>query len=115
MIATNAVFALKSAFRRHNYDPSLAVWLVTGVAVAALFALRGQYDWVTKLPEELVIPLDAWLNAFMDSFVASFKWLFRAISRFFEWPMIGLQALLHWLPWPTATGGSSARLPPMRS
>ena len=106
MIATNAVSALESAFHRRNYDPSLAVWLVTGVAVVALFALRGQYDWVTKLPEELVIPLDAWLNAFMDSFVASFKWLFRAISRFFEWPMTGLQALLHWLPWPATIAGS---------
>ncbi len=115
MIATNAVSVLESAFHRRNTDPSLAIWLVTGVAVVTLFALRGQYDWVTKLPQELVVPLDAWLNALMDLFVASFKWLFRAISRFFEWPMIGLQALLHWLPWPTPTGGSSAKLPPMRS
>lgn len=106
MIATNAVSALESAFHRRNYDPSLAVWLVTGVAVVALFALRGQYDWVTKLPEELVIPLDAWLNAFMDLFVANFKWLFRAMSGFLEWPMTGLQALLHWLPWPATIAGS---------
>jgi len=95
MIATNAVSALESAFHRRNYDPSLAVWLVTGVAVVALFALRGQYDWVTKLPEELVIPLDAWLNAFMDLFVVNFKWLFRAMSGLLEWPMTGLQGLLH--------------------
>ena len=106
MIATNAVSALESAFHRRNYDPSLAVWLVTGVAVVALFALRGQYDWVTKLPEELVIPLDAWLNAFMDLFVVNFKWLFRAMSGLLEWPMNGLQALLHWLPWPATIAGS---------
>ena len=106
MIATNAVSALESAFHRRNYDPSLAVWLVTGVAVVALFALRGQYDWVTKLPEELVIPLDAWLNAFMDLFVVNSEWLFRAMSGFLEWPMTGLQALLHWLPWPATIAGS---------
>ncbi|MCH7778829.1 MAG: ABC transporter permease subunit, partial [Gemmatimonadetes bacterium] len=106
MIATNAVAALERAFRRRNYDPGLAVWLVTGVAVVALFALRGQYDWVTQLPEELVIPLEAWLNVFMDLFVARFKWLFRAISGLLDWPMTGLQALLHWLPWPATIAGS---------
>ena len=106
MNATNAVAALEGALRRRNYDPGLAVWFVTGVAVVALFALRGQYDWVTKLPEELVIPLDAWLNAFMDWFVARFKWLFRAISGLLDWPMTGLQALLHWLPWPATIAGS---------
>ncbi len=106
MNVANAVSALERALRRRNTDPGLVVWLVTGVVVVVLFALRGQYDWVTKLPKELVIPLDAWLNAFMDLFVAYFKWLFRAISALLDWPMAGLQALLQWLPWPATIAGS---------
>ena len=106
MNPANALAALERALRRRNFDPGLAVWLVTGVAVVALFALRGQYDWVTKLPDELIIPLDVWLNAFMEWFVARFKWLFRAMSALLDWPMTGLQGLLHWLPWPATIAGS---------
>jgi len=32
--------------------------------------------------------------------------LFRAISGLLDWPMTGLQALLHWLPWPATIAGS---------
>ena len=106
MNPANALAALERALRRRNFDPGLVVWLVTGVAVVALFALRGQYEWVTKLPKELVIPLDAWLNVFMEWFVARFKWLFRAMSALLDWPMTGLQGLLHWLPWPATIAGS---------
>ena len=106
MNPANALAALERALRRRNFDPGLVVWLVTGVAVVALFALRGQYDWVTKLPDELIIPLDVWLNAFMEWFVARFKWLFRAMSALLDWPMTGLQGLLHWLPWPATIAGS---------
>jgi len=106
MNPANALAALERALRRRNFDPGLVVWLVTGVAVVALFALRGQYEWVTKLPKELVIPLDTWLNVFMEWFVARFKWLFRAMSALLDWPMTGLQGLLHWLPWPATIAGS---------
>ena len=41
----------------------------------------------------------------MDWFIEVFRWLFGAMSWLLEWPMVGLQALLQWLPWSATKAG----------
>jgi len=78
-------------------------WIaVIGITTAAI-ALAGQIDWLAKFPKKLTIPVDEWINLFMDWFIASFKWLFRSINWVLAWPLDSAQALLQWLPWPATT------------
>ncbi|NMM44838.1 ABC transporter permease subunit [Rhodospirillaceae bacterium KN72] len=80
--------------------PTLRPWIAFGLFAALCYALRDQAGWIVKYPTPWVIPLEAWLNVAMDWFVAHFQTIFRGISWAMEWPMTGIQATLHWLPWP---------------
>ena len=47
-------------------------WIaVIGITTAAI-ALAGQIDWLAKFPKKLTIPVDEWINLFMDWFIESF-------------------------------------------
>ena len=81
-------------------DTSLLVWLAFFAIAVLCFALRGEVPWLVKYPRDEIVPLDEWLNVFMDWFVDTFKWLFHAISWLLGWPLEGFQLLLQWLPWP---------------
>ena len=78
-------------------------WIVVLIVTTTAISLTGQIGWLAKFPKELTIPVDQWINMFMDWFIASFKWLFRSINWALAWPMDGAQALLQWLPWPATT------------
>jgi len=73
------------------------------IVTATAISLTGQIGWLAKFPKALTLPVDQWINMFMDWFIASFKWLFRSINWLLAWPMDGAQALLQWLPWPATT------------
>ncbi len=81
-------------------DPALVQWIVVGAFVVACFWLRSDWPWLTKYPASLVVPLVDWANVFMTWFVATFQAIFKAVTWLLEWPMLGLQSLLQWLPWP---------------
>lgn len=81
-------------------DPTLQAWLMAAAVVVLVFALGGVAPWLTKLPPEFVIPLNAWITDGMGWFVGVFKPVFRAITWIADFPMSWLQGLLHWLPWP---------------
>ncbi|MED5407464.1 MAG: ABC transporter permease subunit [Pseudomonadota bacterium] len=78
-------------------------WIVVLIVTTTAISLTGQIGWLAKFPKELTIPVDQWINMFMDWFIASFKWFFRSINWVLAWPMDGAQALLQWLPWPATT------------
>lgn len=81
-------------------DRSAKIWLGVAAFAALCYALRAELSWIVKYPSDWQVPLQVWVNVFMDWFVATFQWFFRAIAWVMEWPMTGIQAVLQWLPWP---------------
>ena len=75
-------------------------WILVGLGVFVCFLLRDEVSWLLTFPNDIQLPISDWINIFMDWFVATFRWLFRAISWTLGWPMTWLQGLFHWLPWP---------------
>jgi glycine betaine/proline transport system permease protein len=80
-------------------DRAMLRWLAVLAAGAVLFLLSGALPGLKALPADLLPPISDWINAAMAVFVDSFKWLFRAVNWLLDWPMWGLQGLLHSLPW----------------
>ncbi len=80
-------------------DRRLFHWF--GVIAVTLISLAVQDDvtWLKTYPEALVIPLSEWLNIFMNWTVEVFGWFFRGIAWLLEWPVKGVQWILHTLPW----------------
>jgi glycine betaine/proline transport system permease protein len=100
--------------RAKGLDPSILPWLVVGGLSAALllwtqpFAaefLGGLPAWIAKYPSAANKPVVAAINAAMEWFVETFRWLFTSVSAALGWPMTGLQVSLQWLPWPATLGG----------
>ena len=82
-----------------RYDSNRLHWLgVIGVTLVCL-AVRGEWEWMAKYPDDLVIPLSSWLNAIMDWVVEHVGWIFLGISWLLEWPIRAVRWLLHSLPW----------------
>ncbi len=81
-------------------DRSEAVWIAVVLFLIACLAVEGALPWVKEYPESLVVPLTEILNAGMGWFVEATRGFFRGISWFLGWPVLGVQSLLHWLPWP---------------
>jgi glycine betaine/proline transport system permease protein len=94
--------------RRITIEPGLALWLGIGAVVALAFLLKADLPWIKDLPKDLVLPVNDWFNVAMEWFVATFKVVFRAASWTLEWPMVWLQGLLGWLPWPAVMVGVGA-------
>ena len=81
-------------------ERDLIVWAVVIAVVAGCFALRGHVEWIESYPDSWTVPVALWINHFMEWFVAHFQGLFKAFSWVLKWPMIWIQDLLQWLPWP---------------
>ncbi len=80
-------------------DRGLIHWFGVIAVTLLCLAIQGDITWMKKYPDELIVPLSDWMNAAMAWFIATFGWLFRGISWLLEWPMKGIQAVLHALPW----------------
>ena len=85
--------------RNRDYQ-GLVPWLVVLLIAAACLYSRADHQWLVKFPANWLIPVSDWINSGMDWFVATFKWLFRAFNWLLNWPLVGTQAFLQWLPWP---------------
>ena len=104
----------ESPGRFRGDEAAVLTWLMVGGFSAALllwtqpFAaqfLGGLPSWIAKYPSAANKPVVAGINASMDWFVETFRWLFAFLSQVLGWPMTGLQASLQWLPWPATLGG----------
>ena len=78
----------------------LRPWLVLGLGAALCFLLTDMAPWLKEYPENWVVPFSSGITSTTEWFVDNFKWFFRAISWLLNWPMIAVQSLLQWLPWP---------------
>ena len=83
-----------------HVDRSTIIWFALIIFMLACLALRGSAGWLITYPSEWMVPLTPQLNAAMNWFVDVFGPTFRDISAFLEYPIKGVQAVLHWLPWP---------------
>jgi len=81
-------------------DRATLAWLGLLAFLLVCLALRGNAAWLVTYPEAWMVPLTPKLNEFMNWFVEVFGSFFRAVSQLLEWPVKGVQAVLHWLPWP---------------
>lgn len=79
--------------------PTLA-WLALAACFVIVPWFNAELPWLKAYPKELVLPLAPALNQFMTWFVSIFDVAFKAISWTLEWPIMGVQIVLHWLPWP---------------
>ncbi len=82
-----------------NYQ-GLASWLVVLIIAALSLFFRAEYAWLVNVPANWIVPVSDWINIAMDWFIETFKWFFRAINWVLNWPLVGVRALLQWLPWP---------------
>lgn len=81
-------------------DRRILVWMALAACFVLVPSFNAQAPWLKAYPKELVLPLAPALNQFMTWFVSVFDVFFKAISWLLEWPIMGAQLVLHWLPWP---------------
>ncbi len=80
-------------------DRGLIHWL--GVIAVTLFclAVQGDMTWMKQYPDTMIVPLSAWMNFAMSWFADTFGWFFLGVAWLLEWPIKGVQWILHALPW----------------
>lgn len=81
-------------------DRTTLAWLALAACFVIVPWFNAELPWLKAYPKELVLPLAPALNQFMSWFVSIFDVAFKAISWTLEWPIMGVQIVLHWLPWP---------------
>ncbi|MEQ9422077.1 MAG: ABC transporter permease subunit [Rhodospirillaceae bacterium] len=77
----------------------LAPWVIGALVVTVFFALAENYTWMIRPKEAMVLPLELWINEFMEWVMPLIKPAFRAANWLLTFPMTWLQDLLSWLPW----------------
>ena len=82
-----------------RFDRGAWQWLGVIALTLLCIAYQNQWPWMTKFPENWQVPFSSWLNAVMDWMIAYLGWFFRGISWLLEWPIKGVRAVLHALPW----------------
>ncbi len=74
-------------------------WLGIILITIALLIFKEEWDWLTKYPDELIIPFSDWINLLMEKFIHKFGWFFLNVSWILGWPINAAQWFLHSLPW----------------
>ncbi|OED36159.1 glycine/betaine ABC transporter permease [Chromatiales bacterium (ex Bugula neritina AB1)] len=75
------------------------MWLGVIAFTLLCIALKGQWDWLAKYPESLILPVAGLLNVIMDWTVDNLGWFFLGISWLLEWPVRAARYVLNGLPW----------------
>ena len=90
---------------KHRDYRGFVPWVGVLLICAACLYFRLDHTWLVALPAQWQIPVADWINFGMDAFIASFKWFFRSINWILNWPLLGVQTVLQWLPWPATIVG----------
>ncbi len=81
------------------FEKNTLSWLVIIFITMIFLFLQEKVGWITKYPNELIVPFSDWINFSMEKFIDKFGLFFLSISWLLSWPIIGAQWLLHSLPW----------------
>lgn len=98
-----AVADIKSRkMRVRSFNSSILSWLCVGVFSVVILWTHRELGWFARYPDGLYQPIVDSINSFMGWFTAAFGWFFTGLTWLLEGPMLGLQTVLQWLPWPAA-------------
>ena len=75
-------------------------WLLLLLVALGIPVIANTAPWLLRWPDAWVLPLAEGINQMMESLAAALKPFTRAFSAMLEWPMLMLQTVLQWLPWP---------------
>ena len=81
------------------FEKNTLSWIVIILITLVLLFFQDKWDWISKYPKELIVPISDWINFSMEKFIDKFGWFFLNISWLLSWPIIGAQWLLHSVPW----------------
>ena len=81
------------------FEKNTLSWIVIILITIVLLFFQDKWDWISKYPKELIVPISDWINFSMEKFIDKFGWFFLNISWLLSWPIIGAQWLLHSVPW----------------
>ena len=81
------------------FEKNTLSWIVIILITIILLFFQDKWDWISKYPKELIVPVSDWINFSMEKFIDKFGWFFLNISWLLSWPIIGAQWLLHSVPW----------------
>ena len=81
------------------FEKNTLSWIVVIFITIVLLFFQDKWDWISKYPKELIVPISDWINFSMEKFIDKFGWFFLNISWLLSWPIIGAQWLLHSVPW----------------
>ncbi len=84
-------------------DRGLMHWLGVIAVTLVCIAIQGDISWMKAYPKSLVVPFSDWMNTGMQWFIDQFGAIFLAIATLLEWPIKGVQWVLHALPWIVCT------------
>jgi glycine betaine/proline transport system permease protein len=87
---------------RTRWDPGLSVWLPVLLFTVLCLGARDSLPWLTTYPAGWVVPLAAWIDSWSNVAAGFVQPVSGGIAWLLSWPMIGVQALLQWTPWPIA-------------
>ena len=74
-------------------------WIGIILITITFLLFKEEWGWLTKYPDELIIPFSEWINFLMEKFIHKFGWFFLNVSWFLSWPINAAQWFLHSLPW----------------
>ena len=74
-------------------------WIGIILITITFLLFKEEWGWLTKYPDELIIPFSEWINFSMEKFIHKFGWFFLNVSWFLSWPINAAQWFLHSLPW----------------
>ena len=81
------------------FEKDTLSWIMIILITIVLLFFQDKWDWISKYPKELIVPVSDWINFSMEKFIDKFGWFFLNISWLLSWPIIGAQWLLHSVPW----------------
>ena len=81
------------------FEKNTISWILIILISIVLLFFQDKWDWISKYPKELIVPISDWINFSMEKFIDKFGWFFLNISWLLSWPIIGAQWLLHSVPW----------------
>ena len=74
-------------------------WIGIILVTITFLIFKEEWDWLTKYPDELIIPFSDWINLLMEKFIYKFGWFFLNVSWILSWPINAAQWFLQNLPW----------------